>query len=339
MNRNRPPMAMPAPGFQDAPFSGRSPQGQPPFGAPQGPQPVFAPNCLEGLIRQSESNYMIGRERTMKFDEATGALEMDIQNMSIELANRGMGHALDPVTRANEVMRSEMQQHRALLDAVLRSELALQGNFKRWASGQMPTTSNPAASPFNAPVTPPFGGQLPPPPPIPPSPFGSGPQQPFQPQQGFAPPPPGAEQRAPAPPAPPPGYVDYRDPRQAAEALLRAAPMPMVPQAQAVLQQQPQAAYPQPVPNQPMQPPPFPWPYQGQQPMPPQYAPQQPQYAYPVPQQQPIPQQQMQMPMPMEQQQVAPPQPPPMPTSMQFESPLPAQQTPHQAAANGAAKA
>lgn len=322
MNRNRPPLPMPAPGFQTPPFGAQSPPGY--GGVQQGLPPVFAPECLDGLIRQSESNYMIARERTMKFDEATGALEMETQNMSIELANRGMGHALDPMSRAQAVMRQEMQAHRALLDAVLRSELALQGNFKRWASGQMPMGSGPSPTSLQ----PAYGQPMPPPPPIP---FGQQ-QPPFQAQQGFAPPPQGtAGQQPPLPPPPigPNGFVDYSDPRQAAEALRRAAPMPMVAQQQPVLQQQPQAPYPYPQPNQASQAPPFPWPYQGQQPMPPQAV---PQYAYPSPQQQP-------MPTPMEQQQVAPAQPPPMPTSMQFESPLPAQQTPHQAAANGAAKA
>jgi len=331
MNRNRPPVAMPAPGFQNSPFGG-PPQGSQ---GPQGPQgqPVFAPECLEALIRQSESNYMIARDRTMKFDEASGALEMETQNMSIELANRGMGHALDPVTRAQAVIRQEMQAHRALLDAVLRSELALQGNFKRWVAGQMPTGSGPA--PFGAPN----GGPLPPPPPIPASfgqqqqhSFGQQQQQsPFQPQQGFAPPPPGVGQQQ-MPPPMPPGGVDYRDPRQAAEALLRAAPMPMASsQVQGAVQQpqpypqqpqpypQQQAAYPQPYPQQAGYPQPYP-------PYPQQPGGQQPQYAYPAQQQQ---------------QEVAPAQPPPMPTSMQFEQPLPVQQTPHQAAqpVNGAAKA
>jgi len=321
MNRNRPPMAMPAPGFQT-----------PPFGAPQGPpqglQPVFAPDCLDALIRQSESNYMIARDRTMKFDEASGALEMEAQNMSIELANRGMTSSHDPVLRATEIMRSEMRAHRTLLDAVLRSELALQGNFKRWASGQMPMPSSPTASVFTAP--------LPPPPPIP-TPYG-GPQQtaPFQPQQGFAPPPNSSQQSGAIPP-PPPGGVDYRDPRQAAEALLRAAPMPMMQQPQPVLQQQPQG-YPQqqPYPQQQQAAYPQPYPYpQQQQGM--------PQYAYPSPQQQPMPQEVMPMPVPMQQQPAVGAQTSsPMPTSMQFEQPPPAQQTPHQAApvqANGAAKA
>jgi hypothetical protein len=321
VNRNRPPAAMPAPGFQTPLFAGAQ------HAATQQAQPLYSPECLEALIRQSESNYMIARERTMKFDEGAGTLEMETQNMSIELANRGMTSSHDPMLRANEVMRQEMRAHRSLLDALLRSELALQGNFKRWASGQMPALSNPAASMFNAP--------MPPPPPIPGGQYSQSAatmaqaQGPFQPQQGFAPPPPGV------PPPMPLGAVDYRDPRQAAEALLRAAPMPMVPQAQPVLQQQqPQAPYPYPQPNQASQAPPFPWPYQGQQPMPPQAV---PQYAYPSPQQQPMPQHSM--PTPMEQQQVAPAQPPPMPTSMQFEQPPPAQQTPHQAAVNGAAKA
>lgn len=313
MNRNRPPAAMPAPGFQTPLFAGAQ------HAATQQAQPLYSPECLEALIRQSESNYMIARERTMKFDEGAGTLEMETQNMSIELANRGMTSSHDPMLRANEVMRQEMRAHRSLLDALLRSELALQGNFKRWASGQMPALSNPAASMFNAP--------MPPPPPIPGGQYSQSAattaqaQGPFQPQQGFAPPPPGV------PPPMPLGAVDYRDPRQAAEALLRAAPMPMVPQQQPVLQQQPQAPYPYPHPQQQAA-----YPYPQQQ-MPPQYAPQQPQYAYPVPQQQP---------MPMQQQEVAPTQQAPMPTSMQFEQPPPAQQAPHQAApaqVNGAAKA
>lgn len=304
---------MPAPGFQTPPFGG-------PQQAPQGLPPVFAPECLEGLIRQSESNYMIARERTMKFDEASGALEMETQNMSIELANRGMSHALDPVTRAVTVMRQEMQAHRALLDAVLQSELALQGNFKRWASGQMPMSSGPSpTSPQPA-----YGQPMPPPPPIP-APFGGQQQSPFQPQQGFAPPPQGAQQQQlPVPPPMPPGGVDYRDPRQAAEALLRAAPMPLANPQQAFQQQAPfqQQAY--------------------AYPPPPGYPPPPPGYAYPAPQQQPMPQQSMPMPVPMQQQPVAGAQQAPMPTSMQFEQPPPAQQTPHQAAAapvNGAAKA
>jgi hypothetical protein len=331
VNRNRPPMPMPAPGFQSPPFGAPSmpmaPQSQGYGLQSQGygsqSQAVFAPDILDALIRQSESNYMIARERTMKFDEASGALEMEAQNMSIELANRGMGHALDPVSRASETMRQEMQAHRALLDAVLQSELSLQGNFKRWASGQMPQQR--------------YGTQWP----LPPSPPLASPspaQSPFAPQQGFAPAPGAAQQsqqqpqQSPLPPPPigPGGFIDYSDPRQAAEALKRAIPMPMGPQQQAQM--------PMPMP-QPMQQQsvssgsgPYPYPYGGPGPYPyphaqPPMPPQPPQQMAP---QQMAPQQIAPMPMPMST--------PLEPTSLQYQQiPMPAQPS-TSSATNGAAK-
>jgi hypothetical protein len=248
------------------------------------------------------------RESMMNLDEGVSTCEMDLQNMLIALQNRGESpQALQAVEQSGRILLAEARAHRNQLDQVMRSELGWQGNLKRWVSGQMPISSTPLPPPASAYGAPPPQGY---------------PQQPqpqqFQPQQGFAPPPPGAQQtQMPIPPPLPSGVVDYSDPRQAAEALLRAAPMPMVPQQGAPL---PPQAYPQPVPNQYVQAPPFPYPYpQHQQPMPPQQV-------QGMPQQQPV----------------AGAQQAPMPTSMQFEQPTPAQQTPHQAAAapvNGAAKA
>lgn len=186
---------------------------QPQFPNPRQNAGAYAPpRILMGLIGQSEKRYMFLREAAMKLDAGFGDLGMVFED-----------EPLDPM------MREDLQEIFGLgnygkqqLESLMKYELHLQGALKRilmgrplrrapYSQGAPPSYLGPYRGPD------PSQQQMMPPPQ----------QQMMQqqkPQQPSSQP-----QIPPEMMAAPQGPVDYRDPKQAAAALLRAQPMPLGP--------------------------------------------------------------------------------------------------------------
>lgn len=243
MNRvNRPRPAGPT--GASAPAQAVRPR-QPYRGGPP-PQHYAPAEVLLGLIRQSENRYATYRELLRRQDDGFGQLQIDAQNLAIALAPHGpdatlrLGASLDAALSAAAT-------NKMLLEQACYAELHLQGELKRWLTGQPP--AGPAPSPWGremygpvpgaggwyadpqAPQAPQMGqggyfpqGQQDP------QPEGYPAQQPMQPQQPSVPP-----------------LVDLRDPKAAAEFMKRAQAMPqqmqqpMPQQTQQPVQAMPQA--------------------------------------------------------------------------------------------------
>ena len=191
---------------------------RPPARRPYGPAQHYAPaEVLLGLIRQSENRYVTYRELLRRQDDGFGQLQIDAQNLAIALAPQGpeatmrLGTSLDAALTAAAT-------NKALLEQACLAELHLQGELKRWLTGQPP--AGPPPSPWGREM---YG-------PVPGGPGGwyAEPQAaqtlPQGPSQGAGYLPQGYPV-APQQPGVPP-LVDLRDPKAAAEFMKRAEAMP-----------------------------------------------------------------------------------------------------------------
>jgi len=178
---------------------------RPQFRGPDAGAGAYAPpRILMGLIGQSEKRYMFLREAAMKLEAGFGDLGMVFE-----------GEPLDPMVEQGleEIFRlgNFGKQH---LESQMKYELHLQGELKRFLMGrpprrpQYPQGSPPHLGPYRGPES-----------------QQQAPQQQMPPQQMQS----QAPQIPPEMMAAPQGPIDYRDPKQAAAALLRAQPMPLGP--------------------------------------------------------------------------------------------------------------
>ena len=207
MNRVRPPARPAARPSARQPYRG-------------GPPEHYAPaEVLLGLIRQSENRYATYRDLLRRQDDGFGQLQIDAQNLAIALAPQGpeatmrLGTSLDAALTAAAT-------NKALLEQACLAELHLQGELKRWLTGQPPLGAPPS----------PWGREMY-------APVPGGPSGWYDPQAMQMPQmPQGASQGAGYlpqgyPPTAQPGVpplVDLRDPKAAAEFMKRAEAMPQV---------------------------------------------------------------------------------------------------------------
>lgn len=191
---------------------------------------TYAPaRLLMALIGQSEKRYMFHQEALMKLDAGLGDLALAFE-----------GQQLDPAVGQHlGILFAKGEAGKLRLENEMKGELDWQDELKRFLMGRGPRTSmrrppqltqggppgypqHPQQQyPVQQPGYPQQAGY--PQHPQQSSQSGGYPQQYAQPQQ-----PP----REPVPPemmAAPQGPIDYRDPKQAAAALLRAQPMPLGP--------------------------------------------------------------------------------------------------------------
>jgi hypothetical protein len=186
------------------------------FQRPRPDMSAYAPpRILMGLIGQSEKRYMFLREAAMKLDAGFGDLGIVFE-----------GQPLDPIVQQGlENLFALADIGKQQLENEMKFELHLQGELKRFLMGRPPSAlvrrpaQPPQLSQGSPPGSPYYAQQMPPP--------GYGPQQ----QQQQMPQQPIPQQIPPEMMAPPTGPIDYRDPKQAAAALLRAQPMPLHPTA------------------------------------------------------------------------------------------------------------
>lgn len=195
---------------------------------------------LMALIGQSEKRYMFLREAIMKLDAGFGQLEMESQNLFIAFAEYEPD-AVGPLRESLGAVHARENVVKMDLERLMHDEMVLQGELKRFLKGQPPTIAPSQMRP------PPQLGQGGPPQGygpgytregyVPPG-YSQGPQQGYpqqqqqmMPQQGpqQGPQQPSQPQIPPEMMAAPQGPIDYRDPKQAAAALLRAQPMPLGP--------------------------------------------------------------------------------------------------------------
>lgn len=213
------------------------PQPQRPDSSPYAPAQV-----LVGLIKQSENRYLTYRDLAMKQDRGFGQLQIDAQNLSIALSPRDP-EAYDRIQAYLDAALGAGEHNKRLLEEAMQYEIMLQGELKRWLTGQPPSPLSPQVNPSGrlpyaqewAQGDPPQQGQ---------------PQQ-GQPQQGQPP-----QQRQPQQGQPQQGQPqqpqyfkgqtqqrfapgDLRDPAQAQEALRRAQEMPLGPGVQQAAPGQP----------------------------------------------------------------------------------------------------
>lgn len=163
----------------------------------------------------------------MKLDAGFSQLDIEARSVQQNLTYR------DPVGASKLEMslasvRTRAQKTRRDIEQACEDEIALQGEIQRWLAGQPPSDYNPSQQPLPTSGSTPWPGQV-------------VPGQPSAAQPGDQ----GTRVVAAAAPSMmpeiPPGQLDLRDPRQAAAALLRAAPLPLNPMTQS---QQPQYAQP-----------------------------------------------------------------------------------------------
>jgi hypothetical protein len=197
-------------------------QGPPPHqaGGPSGGRP---PSIRQALLTQSQARFAFFREALMKLDAGFSQLDIEARSVQQNLTYR------DPVGASKLEMslssvRTRAQKTRRDIEQACEDEIALQGEIQRWLAGQPPSDYNPSQQPLalSGGGSTPWPGQV-------------------VPGQSSAAQPGDQGTRVAAPPAMmpeiPPGQLDLRDPRQAAAALLRAAPLPLNPMTQS---QQPQ---------------------------------------------------------------------------------------------------
>lgn len=187
---------------------------------------AYAPaRLVMALIGQSERRYRFHQEAVMKLDAGLGDLALAFE-----------GQQLDPAIGQHlGILFAKGEAGKLRLENEMKGELDWQDELKRFLMGRGPRTSmrRPPQLTQGAPpgYQPQYPAQQPgypqqagyPQHPQQPPQSGGYPQQYAQPQQ-----PP----REPVPPemmAAPQGPIDYRDPKQAAAALLRAQPMPLGP--------------------------------------------------------------------------------------------------------------
>jgi len=235
MNRNFPP---PPPGYRPRPPQGPGPQPQPQRRSQ--PESPYAPVAvLMGLIKQSENRYVVYRDLAMKQDRGFGQLQIDAQNLSIALSPHDP-EAYDRIQMYLDAALGAAEHNKRLLEEAMQYEILLQGELKRWLSGQPPSQFAPQVNPagripyaqewtqgggapqqMQGQVPQQMQGQAPPQPPQP---------QPGQPSQG-------QPQQQPQPGQQPQYFKgqyqqsfapgDLRDPKQAQEFLRRAEQMPI----------------------------------------------------------------------------------------------------------------
>lgn len=265
MNRNLPPRHMQMMGITSSPEPLPAPAMHAMTSSPRHPgqqqqsqQPgAYAPaKVLMALIGQSQKRYMFYREAAMKQDAGFGQLEMDVQNMSIALAQQDPA-SIEMLQSSLEAALHAAAMNKQNLDQQMQIEMFLQGALKRWLTGQPPI-----ALPLRGSQRDPRGYAQ--------QPYGMRQLPLGQPQiqnqqqwpsrdqsgelqqQGYMP---YAQQPLTSPlqvsqePQIPPGPVDLTDPMQAAAFMLRAEAMPLGPGAgttpgQPVSNGQPQAAQP-----------------------------------------------------------------------------------------------
>jgi hypothetical protein len=234
---------------------------------PQQPRPMpqqprradsspYAPaEVLLGLIRQSENRYTTYRDLAMKQDRSFGQLQIDAQNLSIALSPHDP-EAYDRIHAYLEAALGAGDHNKRLLEEAMQYEIMLQGELKRWLTGQPPSPLAPQVNPSGRlPYAQEWAqGQQPQGQPQPPSSHAVGGPGPHHTggvmgqQQGQ--PPQGQPQQQGQPPQGQPQYFkgqtqqrfapgDWRDPAQAAEVLRRAQEMPMGPGTQQTVPGQP----------------------------------------------------------------------------------------------------
>lgn len=211
------------------------PPSPPQFRRPRPDVSAYTPaRVLMALIGQSEKRYMFLREAVMKLDAGFGQLEMESQNLFIAFAEYEPD-AIGPLRESLGAVHARENVVKMDLERLMHDEMILQGELKRFLKGQPPTIAP---------------SQMRPPPQLsqgaPPQGYGPGytregyvppgypqhgpqqgyPQQQMLPQQG---PQQSSQQPQQQIPPMPEGPIDYRDPKQAAAALLRAQPMPLGP--------------------------------------------------------------------------------------------------------------
>jgi len=224
MNRNFPPQPNPY-----APPQYRRPG--PPQGGQGGPNAYVPGNMLNALINQSQKRYAIYEEAADKLDAGFGQLQLESENVLAQIAQRdpsGAGQLQISLTAVIQAAQLDKQK----LSELLQVELFLQGELRRWQAGQPPSdlaraSQGPQQQPSSAWQQVPQQGWPQHPGPHQQQPQAQQGQQPQAPQQG-------QPQQQFVPPLPQ-GPIDYRDPFQAAAAVLRAQPMPLGP-----IQQPPQ---------------------------------------------------------------------------------------------------
>jgi hypothetical protein len=185
------------------------------------------PRLLMALIGQSERRYMFQQEALMKLDAGLGDLALAFEGEQLPPA---MGEHLAILFAKGEAKKQNLEN-------IMKGELDWQDELKRFLMGRGPRAPMRRPPPQLGPGYP--QQQYPQQP-------GQYPQQPGYPQQGSYPQPGGGaygpgpaeqqrggqyaqpQQQQPLPEMPQ-GPVDYRDPKQAAAALLRAQPMPLGP--------------------------------------------------------------------------------------------------------------
>ena len=217
MNRNYPPAPPPY---------GPSPQYRRP--PPQGGSPgAYVPgNMLSALINQSQKRYSLFQEASEKLDAGFGHLQLESENVLAMIAQRdptGAGQLQISLTAVIQAAQLDKQK----LTELMQVELLLQGELRRWQAGQPPSDLARASQQQQQQAPSSAWQQVP---------QQGWPQQQQAPQQAQSQQPQQQQQQAPLPVPPlPQGPIDYRDPYQAAAAVLRAQPMPLGP-----IQQQPQ---------------------------------------------------------------------------------------------------
>ncbi len=214
MNRNYPPA--PPPYGPPPQYRRPPPQNQ------SGPSTYAPSNVLNALINQSQRRHALYEEASAKLDAGFGHLQLDAENVLAMLAQRDPNGAQQLQLSLTAVIQAAQLDKQKLAE-IMQVELFLQGEIRRWMEGMPPSDIARAAL-----QQPPQAGwqQVPQ--------QGTWPQQAPQqqaPQQQQAQ---GQQAPLPVPPAPQ-GPIDYRDPFQAAAAVLRAQPMPLGP-----IQQPPQ---------------------------------------------------------------------------------------------------